>query len=273
MDSSWVKSCLDAFEVLLMGPGFGLLTLLVMERSRHLHDRNRQRLALEREQRFYQLGRIAGSVAHEVRNPLHNLRLISEELRSENTAPLVAALLTRLEANLTRLDHAMLLAYELARPARGLDGADDAHLNLPAMVDEAIEETAVRLAQACPVDHRRPDVAVEVHGREAALRIVLINLVRNAIEAGVGAPIHVQYQRAAGTWTMALVNSGALPPGFLAEAGVQPSAKPDGLGVGLSVCRHLLPGLGASLEFTENAGIVTTRLTLTASSSRPAEAQ
>jgi two-component system phosphoglycerate transport system sensor histidine kinase PgtB len=271
MDSSWVKSFLDAFEVCLMGPGTGLLTWLVMERSRHLDISHRQRLELERNQRFSQLGRIAASVAHEVRNPLHNLRLISEGLRAESASPPVAALLTRLEVNLERLNQATMLAYELARPARALDETEATDIDLPTLVDDVIVETALRLARPCPIDHRRPDVAVTVRGREPALRIVLGNLVRNAIEAGVGAPISVDYQRAAESWTILLANSGALEPRLLADAGAHPSTKPDGLGVGLSISRHLLPGLSARLEFTSNVGIVTARLTLPASSNRPPE--
>ena len=267
MDSSWTKSCLDTFEILLMGPGMGLLAWLLAERARHKDDHHRRRLEQEQEQRFAQLGRIAASVAHEVRNPLHNLRLIGGELRAESAATAaspVGELLGRLDANLIRLDHTVRLAYELARPARPLEDADAADLDLPGLLEAVIADTLRHLTRACAIAHLRPAGRVLVRAREPALRIILGNLVRNAVEAGGGGPLRIGYQRGEGEWTLLLANPGALPPGLAAGAHQPPSTKPDGLGVGLGICRHLLTGLGGNLAFTQEAGMVTASVTLPA---------
>ena len=247
MADSGIKTLLDDLEIAIMGPGMALLVLLVSENARLKDQAHVRRLEREREGRFAMLGRIAASVAHEVRNPLHNLRLIDEELRVE-VPPQCKPLIDRIEANLARLDQAVALAYELARPNRKLDDSDIGELNLVALVEASVKETARRIRRQLAIDHCVPAEAVLVNARESAMRIILDNLVRNAVEAAGSGTVTISYRRQESGWLLTIANPGALSATLAAEDDLEGSLKPDGLGVGLSIVRHLARNLGASFR-------------------------
>src|SRR5271154_4328988 len=229
MEESWIKTLLDDLEIAIMGPGMALLVLLVSENARLKDQAHPRRLERERESRFAMLGRIAASVAHEVRNPLHNLRLIDEELRVE--APLSCKpLIDRVEANLARLDQAVALAYELARPNRKFDDSDIGELRLVELVEGSIKDTSRRVRRDLAIDHRIPAEAVLVNAREAAMRIILDNLIRNAVEAAGPGMVTISYRRQEAGWLLAIANPGSLSATHGGEDDLELSAKPDGLG-------------------------------------------
>jgi signal transduction histidine kinase len=236
-----------------------LLVLLVSENVRLKDQAHLRRLERERESRFAMLGRIAASVAHEVRNPLHNLRLIDEELRAE-APPACKPLIDRVEANLARLDQAVALAYELARPNRKVDDSDIGELRLVELVEGSVKETARRTRRALAIDHRIPAAAVLVNAREAAMRIILDNLIRNAVEAAGPGTVTISYRRQEAGWLLTIANPGQLPAMQIGEGDLESSAKPDGLGVGLSIVRHLVRNLGATFHLGGDAGAVVAEL-------------
>jgi two-component system sporulation sensor kinase B len=259
MAESWIKTLLDDLEIEIMGPGMALLVLLVSENVRLKDQAHLRRLERERESRFAMLGRLAASVAHEVRNPLHNLRLIDEELRVE-APPSCKPLIDRVEANLARLDQAVALAYELARPNRKVDDSDIGELRLVELVEASVKETARRIHRELAVDHRIPAEAVLVNAREAAMRIILDNLIRNAVEAAGPGTVAIGYRRQEAGWLLTIANPGSLPATHSGEDDLEPSAKPDGLGVGLSIVRHLARNLGATFRIGSDAGRVVAEL-------------
>ncbi len=270
------KAAMGLLEALLMGPGMGLLAWLVSEHFRQKDAQQELAVQAERERRFVALGRIAAGLAHEIRNPLHNLTLLCGELRSHGQSE--PALLTRIDANLTRIDQAVRLVYELGRPAPAAT-ADHLHerSDLSAAVSEAIAAvTNARLRSGTPViiSHRPPALPALVAARQVSLAIILENLLRNAVEGAASAAnesaaatpdataaVLIEYGSTADSIILHLSNPGRLPPEVLTDAPV-PSQKSDGLGVGLVIVRHLVRGLGASLTFTQGDGRVYARLAL-----------
>jgi signal transduction histidine kinase len=217
-----------------------------------------------------------------VRNPLHNLRLIQEELEIVST-PEAQVLLERVRANLTRLDQAVQLVYELARPTAR--GEDMPTLDFAEMVEKSIVEVRRRRGQAA-ITHQPPDKPLLVAAREAGLRIAIENLVRNAVEAAGSGMVEIAYEvravasaRPTGTQAeeataktaefpeqsgfavMIVRNPGTLPTGF-SISGTFPSVKPDGLGVGLSIANHLVTGFGGTLAMTQGDGSVVGEIAL-----------
>jgi signal transduction histidine kinase len=258
-----IKTLLDDLEIAIMGPGMALLVLLVSENSRLKDQAHIRRLERERQSRFVMLGRLAASVAHEVRNPLHNLRLIDEELRTEVPAS-CKPLIDRIEANLARLDQAVALAYELARPTRKIDDNDIGELDLVDLVEASIAETKRRMRRTIVIDHRIPDVEVLINARDVAMRIILDNLIRNAVEAASHRPVVITYQLVPDGWLLAIDNPGTLPGALANDDDLEMSTKPNGLGVGLSIVRHLARNLGATFSIACENGHVIAQLTLTA---------
>ncbi len=247
MTSAWVKICLDYAEMALMGPGMGLLVWMLVERVRLRDDRHLRALRHEHDERFVMLGRIAASVAHEMRNPLQIMRLVTEELR-ETVANPDADLFNRLDHSLTRLDQTVMLAYELARPKRSSGNFDGVSINLCIVVDEVVREIERRSGITPLIDHDRPSVGPFVMAREHALRIILSNLIRNALEAAAGQLITVRYQSRPAI-ALLIENPGCIPQELLDGEDMVPSSKPGGLGIGIAISRHLCEAMGGTITF------------------------
>jgi signal transduction histidine kinase len=252
----WVET----LEFSLFGPGLGIVCLLLVERVRTLREAANLQKFAERERRFILLGRMAASVAHEVRNPLHTLRLVVDELRVEQPALRSHPLSAHIDQSLERIDRAVDLVYQLARPGVEDDNSGD--------VVAALQEARTNL------DRRHLSHRIEVHELPAralarctpsGLRIIIDNLLRNATEAAPpGSVIDVHLREQHGTWILSISNPGQLPVELL-ESGAtlaHDSTKISGLGLGLLITRHLASNAGGSLELTSSNNTVTAQLTL-----------
>jgi signal transduction histidine kinase len=89
------------------------------------------------------------------------------------------------------------------------------------------------------------DVAPTLPVPSAALRLLLRNLLRNAVAAG-SREIHVTTEEDDGIWTLAVDDDGV---GLGASAGYA-----SGSGLGLGLCRRLVSRLGGALELTPRPG-------------------
>lgn len=243
-------------ELLLMGPGMGLLGLALSELAVARERDVRRERERAQGQRLLALGRVAASVAHEVRNPLHNLQLIVDELRPADGGPLWE----RLRVNLERIDRAVDLVYELARPA-ARDGADEPADLAPALA-EAVAATRTRwptVAIACTVP-----AAMVATCREAPARIIFDNLLRNAAPAALdaGGDVRVEVRREEADWVVRIANPGrlTLPPDDPAFV----SSKADGLGLGLAISRQLAANAGGALGLAQEGDAVVAVLRLPA---------
>jgi signal transduction histidine kinase len=258
---SWVKTLLDDLEIVIMGPGLALMVLLVSENARLNDQAHVRRLDQERESRFLMLGRIAASIAHEVRNPLHNLRLIDEELRSE-VPEHCRSLIDRIDANLSRLDQAVALAYELARPNRQIDDSDVGEVHLIPLVTALITEKQWRMNRQTRCDHRIPDEDVLLLARDAGIRIILDNLLGNAMDAAGDGTVIISYHREEGAWRLEIANPGHIALAIEQSREIEATTKPDGLGVGLSIVRHLVKNLGGVFTIRNADACVVASLTI-----------
>lgn len=264
LSNTWVKTCLDYSEMLLMGPGIGLLVWMLVERVRLRDDQHQRILRHEQDERFLMLGRIAASVAHELRNPLQIMRLVAEELRASGPTT-DTDLLNRLDHSLARLDQTVMLAYELARPMRTMSDADGVEINLCVLVGEVLTDIERRYGIALLIEHIRPFEAPRVMAREHALRIVISNLLRNAIEAAAGQLVSIRYE--SGTAIQLVIrNPGRVPDELLAGDDLVASSKPEGLGIGIAIARHLCGAIGGTLTFSNLDKFAQTCITLPASS-------
>jgi signal transduction histidine kinase len=252
---------LNDVEFVIMGPGMAVLTYLVLEQFRLKEKRYRERVEQERERRFQFLGRIAASMAHEVRNPLHNIHLLNDELRRqapENCNELIACI----KVDLTRLDQAIELIYELAKPPHKNGEEPIGTVDIVRLAHEVCDEVRNRHGSLVSLIHRVPELSLMVRGRAESLRIVLLNLFRNAVEAAGGGMVTVEYGVTGSEVNVRIENPGTLPREILSDEFDGISHKPGGLGVGVAIAKHLASFCGGRVEFEVTAHKVITRLYL-----------
>jgi len=253
---------IECMEFGLVGPGLGLICLLLAERLRLSRESVRTHVQAERERRFLVLGRMAAAVAHEVRNPLHTLRLVMDEMRVEQPALRDHALRVHIDDSLERIDRAVDLVYRLARPEAEDDGAGD----LVAIVREAQAALLVRLPGRTVTLQDLPAQA-PVRCSASGVRIMIDNLLRNAAEASAAdGVVTVKIMADNGRWRLRITNPGHLSSDHAeaANEGTLDSLKLAGLGLGLAITRHLAAGVGGQVTLTSSGGVVTADLLLPA---------
>ncbi|HZD04358.1 MAG TPA: HAMP domain-containing sensor histidine kinase, partial [Longimicrobiales bacterium] len=217
---------------------------------RRLRESTRALLEQERElaraQQLARLGEAAGTLAHEVRNPLAGVVMALQNLSREQEAlaPRIAPLLGELERVTRTLRQYLGRIHVRPEPSVGLDAA------------RVVRDLAELLSyQAPPPVHIRNRVPgpFPVRAGPDALRQVLLNLGLNAIEAmeEAGGTLTFEGRREGNSAVLSVLDDG---PGFpekvlsdRAEAFV--SEKEEGTGVGLRVVRRLVTGMGGEARF------------------------
>lgn len=215
--------------------------------------------------RLAALGTLAGSIAHEINNPL---ALISESLGYIST----------LLAKQGQMDPALKGKLELAvgkaqsgvRRARRISGG---LLSFARKTDQAVREIDLKQLAAEVVEltgkaasHAGAEVSVVNETDQVTaltdpylLRQVLLNLVTNAIQAvGKGGRVVLRLRAGKGAPVLSVEDNGpGIPPENLErifEPFFTTKAPGEGTGLGLSVSRGIMEELGGSLEVESTPG-------------------
>jgi len=234
--------------------------------ARVASEENNRRLAdeLAHAARLATLGELASSIAHEMNQPLAsivNFASASQRfLKATNTRP---ANLTRVGDGLTKVIHHANRASEVIRRLRAFLRKGRKRSELL-----ALNQVASNVALLCQweadkhrvsVVCRLPETSPTLTADPVLIEQVLINLVRNAIEANVEARVETSSASAIiltirvnklGETLVEVTDQG---PGLNADdirQMFQPfyTSKPDGLGLGLSMSRSIVEGFGGFLD-------------------------
>jgi signal transduction histidine kinase len=189
------------------------------------------------------IGRLAAGVAHEINNPLGVILGYAKLLRKKCDGTMAADLAV-IEDETLRAKEIVDGLLDLSRPLPA--GAEV--VDLRALSDDVVS----RLGEARLLD----GVAVKVDGAARApghpekLRQVLVNLVRNAVEAaGAGGRVEVRLVERDGAAEVAVEDSGPGIPPERRDRLFEPffTTKPRGTGLGLAVSRAIARAHGGDL--------------------------
>jgi signal transduction histidine kinase len=228
-----------------------------MEAQLRLHQESLARLA-----RLGSVGELAAAVAHEVNQPLMAAgtytRLVTETIASRDADP--AAAVEAAKKALAQVDRATQVIRRLRALVR-LDRSNRAPFQLEQIVRETIALCKPDLDRAgvsarSALHPRLPPVMVDV----LQIEQVLVNLVRNSIEAIVESgklegSVLIEAKLAGAEFVEVLVTDSG--PGFTPERienAFLPlsSTKPEGLGIGLPLCRSIIEAHGGQLRLDAN---------------------
>ena len=201
---------------------------------------------------------VAAAIAHDLKNPLHNLQLLLEELEGEPDR--AAEILPRLRDNLARASDRL---GELARAGQGPDSADDTEhrqvelaqtlLELRGRLQPAAQLNGTVLTVDCPS-------GLLVMADPLALRSAVENVAANSLDAlqkrGKGGNLTLRARRAGGLLVELLVEDDG--PGIsdkLRERLFLPftTDKSSGTGLGLAIARALARAGGGDLMLATSA--------------------
>ncbi|HSI60544.1 MAG TPA: HAMP domain-containing sensor histidine kinase [Ideonella sp.] len=203
-----------------------------VERSQQREQRERER---QLQARLAELGSLAATVAHDLRNPLNIIAMAVAGTPAETRREVAEQVgrISRLAADL--LDYAK--PWQLA-PAP-LDLAQrlrDSVRRMPEVVLGAgLDRPLPLLADAARIDQ------------------VLANLLANARAAAGERPVHIEAERAPGTLRLHVCDDGPGVPAELRERLFQPfaSRSPGGTGLGLAIVARIMAAHGGSVALTE----------------------
>ena len=247
-------------EISLLGKAFDSMARSLQEREAQLAEKQQE---LVRAERLAAVGRMASSVAHEVRNPLSsiglNVELLDEPLgRAQWSDPADQREVRELVQSVTReVDRLTELTEHYLRLAR-LPPPHRAAEDVNALVDGVLAFQAEELERAKVEVRKEPSegpLLALIDGGQ--LRQVLLNLVRNAREAmPQGGALTVRARRDGARVKLELQDTG---PG-VAEADREKifepffSTKQAGTGLGLSLSRQIVVANGGELAVAAGLG-------------------
>ncbi|TCS99981.1 PAS/PAC sensor signal transduction histidine kinase [Tepidimonas ignava] len=221
----------------------------------------RHREALARQARLSSFAEIASALAHQLNQPLAAIASYSEGLlhllqrRGVHDEQVLQAL--RRQAEQTReagrIVQRMRDFLTRRQPKREAVDVSTIVARVEALLRPECRRAGVR------VTLRQAPTLPSVQADEVLLEQVLINLLRNALDAVAGLPrrdirIDTEHDAAAGTVTVRVHDSGIGLQGRSIEELSQPlhSTKPDGLGLGLAIARSVVEAHGGALSASDS---------------------
>ncbi len=205
--------------------------------------------------RLRSMGQMAAALAHELNQPL---------TATANYLRAASRLLAGQRPDLAKVRQAMDLAVEqtlrsgeIIRRLRTFVARGEvarAPENMAKLIEEASALALVGAKQhgikvLIGIDPGLPPVVVD----RVQIQQVLLNLIRNAVEAREGQPVRelsVRTHHAGGSVIVTVADTGAGVPAQIEAKLFQPfvTTKRDGMGIGLSVCRTIIEAHGGRLS-------------------------
>jgi len=237
-DITWLKLAQDALQI-----ANEQLEQRVAQSTRELEA---ARDELLRKERLAVLGRLAGGLAHQIRNPLGAVLNAAALLKRHLSAPQPPAVTEALKMLEEEAWAANRIISDLVDYAR-VRKSQPAEVSLATLVEQVL--MAAPPPRGVSIDRQVPVLRVRVD--ELQTLSALANLVRNAFEAMSGGGVLKLEGREDGPFVvLAIEDSG---PGFSPDIEsrlFEPlvTTKPLGLGLGLTTARLLLEGQGGRLN-------------------------
>jgi signal transduction histidine kinase len=260
----WVMVFVDWVAPPLAGVLFAG-ALLYAQRARRLHEAERaaaevlaERLAgTERRQAIWV---VAAAVAHDLKNPLHNLALLVEEARDEQDPVLRAELLDRIGENVERATERLA---ELSRAGQRPESHAGQKVDLAGTLEElrqrlnpTLQATRAVLEIDCP---RGLAVRGDAHAVRSAVETVAANALEALQSRGGGGKLALRAERREDMVDLLVQDDGPGIAEGLRDRLFAPFASGhNGTGLGLPIARALARAGGGDLICTDSAAGHTT---------------
>ena len=242
--SGWMSSVVDISE----------------QKQAQARQRSQER-QLQHSGRLASLGEMASTLAHELNQPLmalSNYASAAKAFAQQGRQDLLGSSLDQIMAQAQR-------SAEIVRRIRGFVRQRTQGVEVCSLVEVVANvlellQTEIRLQHARVVAVAQPPVPT-VPGDRVLLEQVLLNLLLNSLQAMQSTPRRERQIdiTTAAEASMVCVRVADRGPGIAPDAAMQLfepffTTKPDGLGLGLNICRTIVESHGGSLTFSNREG-------------------
>lgn len=208
--------------------------------------------------RLTELGQLVSALAHEVNQPLTAMAMYLTGMRRLLARGDQQGVLETMERVAAQAERARQIVHRL----RGFVRKEPTPRQVEVLSKTIEEASALALAgvgQRLKLDIRLDPLADQVFIDRIQIQQVLLNLMRNAVEAMAGSPRRILTigTRAAGQMVeISVTDTGPGLPETVRARLFQPfvTTKETGMGVGLSVCRTIVEGHGGELRAEDAPG-------------------
>ncbi len=224
------------------------------ERERRLSELQAELVHVSR---LGELGQMASLLAHEVNQPLAAITNYLNGVRRLIASGEPA----RAEAGLERIAEQTERARLIIQRLRALVRKDESQRrreSVPRTIQETVALALVGVGRGLKLEIDVEPGAEEVVIDKVQIQQVLLNLIRNAVEAMEGQPqraLRIVARPAGDRIELSVADTGPGLPETVRERLFQPfvTTKPGGMGVGLSVCRTIVEAHGGELRAESGA--------------------
>lgn len=237
------------------------LEQLVQERTAKIAQLEEHRLKMEK---LAALGQLAAGVAHEVNNPLAGIRnafaLFKDNISTDDEN---YELLELIDSEIERISAITHQMYQLYRPSQQAAIKFDLKSTITNVVVllqpmSSKSKVEVLVKNAACVGNRELQ-ETEVVLREGELKQILLNVLRNAIQASPpSGVVTVEFSTSAGQITISVIDQGGGISDEVAAKMFDPffstkTGRGEGMGLGLSVSRSLVEAMGGTIAVESNS--------------------
>jgi two-component system sensor kinase FixL len=242
-------------------PGAKLFTGFIRDLTER-QDRERRLREMQAElihiSRLTDLGQMVSALAHEVNQPLAAMANYINGARRLFAAGNQAGGQQAIERVAEQSERARQIIRRLRDLVKKTDSAKQRE-SVPVTIEEATALALVGVGQGLKLEVRVAEDAAEAVIDKIQIQQVLINLMRNAVEAmGTMArrELTVSASRIGEMVEIRVTDTGPGLPESVRTRLFQPfvTTKPEGMGVGLSVCRSIVEAHGGELHGDDAAG-------------------
>jgi signal transduction histidine kinase len=237
----------------------------INERQRIEKELLRLQHQIGRVERLATLGRMTGTVAHDLGTPLNSVLGYAQLLAQEDLPERARRRLTIIETQIHRMGEIIqnYLSYTRGSPQRGRINVNelirDTVLLLQPVFKQRNVSVTTQLAESLPV----------IYGDGNSIQRVLINLLDNAVDAcdrggsvNIGTFEHAGPNHREQGVTIELADTGAgIPPEMLPrvfDLFVTTKAPGKGTGLGLVICQEIVKAHGGTINIASQLGTGTT---------------
>ena len=210
--------------------------------------------------RFAVLAHLAGSLAHEIRNPLHSIGLNAGVVQQYVGQPMTPPAVQAMSDSLTTIQEETRRLTDLLNNYLGLlrSAPEPVFVDVHEVCRRVIQLLSYAAMKArVEIKFERPIDLPPVYGVPDRLQQAVLNLVLNAIQAmPQGGKVELQTSCSDGLVRVSVTDTGPGLPQGLAEQlfDTRVTTKPGGSGLGLPLVRMIAEAHGGSVWYRSDAG-------------------